>query len=57
MLSVLIGGFVVVITGMLDDINPLPAKVKFLMQITAACITVFYGNITFCRYDNIWNNV
>ena len=47
MLSVLIGGFVVVITGMLDDINPLPAKVKFLMQITAACITVFYGNITF----------
>lgn len=47
MLSVLIGGFVIVITGMLDDINPLPAKVKFLMQITAACITVFYGNITF----------
>ena len=39
MLSVLIGGFVVVITGMLDDINPPPAKVKFLMQITAACTT------------------
>ena len=47
MLSVLIGGFVIVITGMLDDIKPLPAKVKFLMQTAAACITVFYGNITF----------
>ena len=46
MLSVLIGGFVIVITGMLDDIKPLPPKIKFLMQTAAACITVFYGNIT-----------
>lgn len=47
MLSVLIGGFIIVITGMLDDIKPLPAKVKFLMQIAGASIVVIYGNITF----------
>lgn len=47
MLSVLIGGFIIVITGMLDDIKPLPAKVKLCMQILAASVTVFYGNITF----------
>lgn len=47
MLSVLIGGFIIVITGMLDDIKPLPAKVKLLMQIAAASIVVIYGNITF----------
>lgn len=47
MLSVLIGGFIIVITGMLDDIKPLPAKVKLCMQILAASVAVFYGNITF----------
>lgn len=46
MLSILIGGFVIVILGTLDDVKSLPAKVKLLGQIIAAVIAVFYGNIT-----------
>ncbi len=45
MLSILIGGFVIVLTGIFDDIKPIPAKIKFLLQIIASCIVVFYGHI------------
>ena len=45
MLSILIGGFVIFILGLLDDIKPIPAKWKFLVQLMAAAIVVFYGNI------------
>lgn len=47
MLSVLIGGFIIILFGILDDIKPLKASYKFLGQIIAASIVVFYGNITF----------
>lgn len=47
MLSVLIGGFVIVIIGMIDDIKPMPVIYKLIGQIVAASIAVFYGNITF----------
>ncbi len=47
MLAVLIGGFVIVLVGILDDINPLGVKYKLIWQIVAALIVVFYGNITF----------
>ena len=45
MLSILIGGFIIVLTGIFDDIKPVPAKVKFLLQIIASCVVVFYGDI------------
>ena len=45
MLSILIGGFIIVVLGLIDDINPIKARYKFLVQIIAACIVVFYGNI------------
>lgn len=45
MLSILMGGFVIFVLGMLDDIKPIPAKWKFLVQLIAAAIVVFYGNI------------
>ncbi len=45
MLSILIGGFIIVLTGFIDDINPLRARIKFLGQLLAACIVVFYGKI------------
>jgi len=45
MLSILIGGFIILIMGMIDDINPLRAKYKFLVHILSACIVVFYGKI------------
>lgn len=43
--SILIGSFVLLVTGMVDDIKPIPAKVKFACQTVAALISVFYGNL------------
>ena len=45
MLSILIGGFIIVLTGLFDDIKPVPAKIKFILQIIAAGVVVFYGRI------------
>lgn len=43
--SILIGSFIIVLTGMIDDIKPINAKAKLLGQIFASCVIVFYGNI------------
>lgn len=40
--GILIGGTVIVIVGVLDDKYQLPAKVKLLGQILAACVLVFF---------------
>ena len=48
--SILIGSFIVVLTGIVDDINPIKAKNKLLGHIIAASIIVFYGGILL---DNI----
>ena len=41
--GILLGAVVVVIVGVIDDIMPLPALVKFFVQIVAALIAVFHG--------------
>ena len=51
MLSVLLGGIVIVLTGIFDDIKPVPAKIKLVLQIVAACIVVFYGEIVLSHID------
>lgn len=43
--SILIASFVVILIGVFDDIKSLKASVKFIGQLVAACIIVFYGNI------------
>lgn len=43
--AILIGSIIIIITGIVDDINPIPAKVKFLFQIVAASVVAFYGQI------------
>ena len=43
--AILIGSFIVIVTGIVDDIKPIPAKVKFLFQIIAASVVAFYGKI------------
>lgn len=43
--SILIGSFIIIITGLIDDIKPIPAKYKFLGQIAAATVVACYGNI------------
>ena len=47
MLSVLISGFLIIITGIIDDIKPIKARYKFLAQIIAAIIAVVYGELYF----------
>ncbi len=46
MISILIGGFIIILLGIFDDIKPIHARYKFIVQIIAASIVVFYGNIS-----------
>jgi len=46
MLSILIGAMILMIVGFMDDIKSLPPTYKFIGQVIAACVLVFYGNIT-----------
>jgi len=43
--AILIGSFIIIITGLIDDINPVPAKYKILGQIAAAAVIPLYGGI------------
>lgn len=43
MLSIMVGSLIIVFVGFIDDINPVDAKYKFLVQIAAACIVVYGG--------------
>ena len=45
MISILIGSFVLILVGMIDDINPIKPLSKFIGQTIAAIIVVYYGNI------------
>ena len=43
--SILISSFIIIILGIIDDINPLSAKIKICVQIIIATILVYYGNL------------
>ena len=43
--SILIGSFIMILTGIIDDISPIKAKYKMLGHLIAASIIVFYGGI------------
>ena len=45
MSSILIASFLILLLGIFDDIKPIPAKYKFVVQILIAAIVVFYGNL------------
>ena len=53
MLSILISTFIILILGIIVDINPVRARYKFLVQIVAALIVVIYGNIYFSELSFI----
>ena len=57
MLSILIGGFIIVFVGIIDDIKPIRARTKFLFQLLAACVVVFYGNIVLDHIDMLGINM
>lgn len=43
--AILIGSFIIILMGIVDDIHELRASREFLGQIAAASVIVFYGNI------------
>ena len=43
--SILIGSFIMILTGIVDDINPIKATYKLIGHIVAASVIVFYGGI------------
>lgn len=43
--SILIGSFFIIITGVIDDIKPLNPLPKFMGQLAAAAVVVFYGGL------------
>ena len=43
--SILIGSFIIVLMGIVDDLKPVKAKYRFLAHIVAASVIVFYGGI------------
>lgn len=45
MLGILIGGMILILVGIFDDIKPVPAKYKLIGQVVAAGIAVYYGGI------------
>ena len=45
MIAILIGGFILIITGLVDGINSIKPLHKMLAQIVAAAIVVIYGGI------------
>lgn len=44
--AILIGGFIIFLTGFYDDIHDLSPKLKMLGQIIAALVVIFYGGIS-----------
>lgn len=50
--SILLGAIVIVILGVFDDKYALGAKLKLVVQLLAACIVVFYGNLRIDRLTN-----
>jgi len=43
--SILIGSFIIVLVGAIDDIKPVKASVKFVCQLAAAMVIALYGNL------------
>ena len=43
--SILIGSFIIVLMGIIDDLKPVRAKYRFLVHIVAASVIVFYAHV------------
>lgn len=51
-ISILIGAAILCILGVIDDCKALDAKLKFVVQIVAALVVVFYGDIRISVFSN-----
>jgi len=43
--SILIGSFIIIITGLIDDVKSIRAREKFIGQLAAASVVTFYGGL------------
>src|SRR4051812_45414368 len=43
--AIVAGGLIILVTGILDDIFELSAKIKFILQIVSALIVVMWGGV------------
>ena len=56
MLSILIGSFLLILLGIIDDIKSVPARYKFTVQTIAAIIVVVYGDLSFNELTILGHN-
>ena len=56
MLSILISTFIIVLLGIIDDVNPVRARYKFIVQILCALIVVIYGKVYFSELS-FWDTI
>ncbi len=49
MIAILIASFIILFTGMVDDIKPISAKYQLIGQVIACLVVILYGNITIDR--------
>ena len=57
MISILIGSFIIILLGIVDDINPLRPFYKFFVQFLVACILVFFGNVYLTELSLFTNTI
>ena len=44
-IPILIGAFIIILTGIIDDISPLKAREKLIGQVLSAFVVTFYGGV------------
>lgn len=49
--AILIGSFILIITGIIDSINSIKARYQLIAQIAAAFVVVFYGGLLLSEID------
>ena len=57
MLSILIGSFLLIFVGIVDDIHSVKARYKLIVQIVAAAIVVLYGDLSFTELSVFGYNI
>ena len=57
MLSILIGSFLLILVGIVDDIHSVKARYKLIVQIVAATIVVLYGELYFTNVTLLGFNI
>ncbi len=52
LIATLAGAVIIVVLGVIDDTKPLSAKLKFVVQLVAAFIVVYFGDIKISVFTN-----